>query len=105
MELNVTTKKKSEPSAFFLSFIGEHVQVITSFQLATADSPEMPMPLIIEGYMLDADDQYIYMGEEGDQIRQAVKLEYVVYVHILEKENAIEEVFSSLPKVKKRDMN
>jgi hypothetical protein len=63
------------------------------------------MPLIIEGYMLDADDQYIYMGEEGNQIRQAIKLDFVVYVHILEKEDELDEVFSSLPKVKKRDMN
>lgn len=101
----MVTKKKSEPSSFFLSFIGEYVQVVTTFQLATADSPEVAMPLIIEGYMLDADDQYVYMGEEGDQIRQAVKLDYVVYVHILEKDSEIEEIFSALPKTRKRDMN
>lgn len=101
----MTTKKKTEPSSFFLSFIGEYVQVVTSFQLATAESSEVAMPLIIEGYMLDADDQYIYMGEEGDQIRQAVKNDYVVYVHILEKESELDEILSALPKVKKRDMN
>lgn len=81
------------------------MQVVTSFQLATADSPEVVMPLIIEGYMLDADDQYVYMGEDAEQIRQAVKLDHVVYVHILEKDSGLEEMFSSLPKTRKRDMN
>ena len=102
----MATKKSTEPSSFFLSFIGEYVQVVTSFQLATADSPDVAMPLIIESYVLDADDQYIYLGEEGDQIRQAVKIDYVVYVHILEKDSSdLEEIFSALPKTKKRDMN
>lgn len=102
----MSVKKKSEPSSFFLSFIGEYVQVITSFQLATADSPDAAMPLIIEGFILDADDTYIYMGEAGDDnIKQAVKNDFVVYVHVIERENEVEELFSSLPKIKKRDMN
>lgn len=100
------TKKRTEPSAFFLSFIGEYVQVITSFQLTTADSSETPMPLIIEGFILDADETYIYMGEAGDDnIKQAVKNDFVVYVHVIEKETEVEQVFSSLSKIKKRDMN
>jgi hypothetical protein len=105
MGVKMTNKKTNEPNSFFLSFIGEYVQVITSFQLADANSPEASVPLIIEGYVLDADDDYIYMGEDGDQIRQAVKNNHVVYVHIIEKESELEEILSSLPKVRKRDMN
>lgn len=98
-------KKKSEPSSFFLSFIGEYVQVITSFQLTTADSPDFAMPLIIEGFMADADEQYIYMGDQDGNITQAVKSDHVVYVQILDKESEFEELFSSLPKLKKGEMN
>jgi len=102
---NMTSKKKSEPSSFFLSFIGEYVQVITSFQMATDEGSEAGLPLIIEGYIMDADDDYIYMGSEGDEIRQAVSSSHVVFVQILEKANEVEEMFSALSKVKKRDMN
>lgn len=101
----MTTKKKTEPSSFFLSFVGEYVQVITSFQMATEESTEVGLPLIIEGYIMDADDEYIYMGPDGDEIRQAVGSKHVVFVQILEKTDEIEEMFSGLPKVKKRDMN
>lgn len=81
------------------------MQVITSFQMVTEESSEAGLPLIIEGYIMDADDDYVYMGSDGDEIRQAVSAKHVVFVQILEKTDQIEEMFSGLPKVKKRDMN
>lgn len=99
------TKKKSEPSAFFLSFVGEYVQVITAFQMLTEENPETALPLIVEGVIMDADDTYIYMGSEADGIRQAIRSEYVVFVQQLDKTSELEEIFSSVSKVKKRDMN
>jgi len=99
------TKNKSEPSAFFLSFVGEYVQVITTFQMLTEENPDMVLPLIVEGVIMDADDTYIYMGSEEDGIKQAIRSEYVVFVQQLEKASELEELFSSVSKVKKRDMN
>jgi hypothetical protein len=102
----MTTRKKSEPSAFFLSFVGEYVQVVTSFNMATeSEGSEVGLPLIVEGYILDADEGYIYMGADSQGIRQAIRLDYVVFVQILEKQSELEEIFSSVPNVKKRDMN
>ena len=101
----MATKKKSEPSSFFLSFVGEYVQVITAFQMATEDSGETGLPLIVEGVIMDADDSYIYMGSDTEGIRQAIRNDYVVFVQVLEKATELEEIFSSVPKVKKRDMN
>jgi hypothetical protein len=54
---------------------------------------------------MDADDSYIYMGSDTDGIRQAIRNDYVVFVQVLEKATELEEIFSSVPKVKKRDMN
>jgi len=74
--------------------------------LATSGASEAGAPLIIEGYLLDADDTYIYMADDSlDNIRQAVKNDFVVYVHVIEKESEADQLFSSLPKTKKRDMN
>ena len=101
----MATRKKSEPGSFFLSCVGEYVQVITAFQMATEDSGETSLPLIVEGYIMDADDSYIYMGSDNEGIRQAIRNDYVVFVQVLEKANELEEIFSSVPKVKKRDMN
>lgn len=98
-------KKKTEPSAFFLSFVGEYVQVVTSFQMLTEENPDVSLPLIIEGIIMDADDTYIYMGSEVDGIKQAVRCEYVVFVQQLNKAADLEDLLFSSTKVKKRDMN
>jgi len=102
---NMTTKRKTEPSAFFLSFVGEYVQVITALQMLTEENPEKALPLIVEGVIMDADESYIYMGSEAAGIKQAIKTDHVVFVQVLEKADEVEEIFSSINKVKKRDMN
>lgn len=104
----MSKSSKNEPNSFFLSFIGEYVQVISSFNFSQADESNgvASMPLIVEGFILDADEKYIYMGQDDmGGIRQAIKQDYVVFVQILEQEDEMEKIFSQLPNVKKRDMN
>lgn len=97
--------KKTEPGAFFLSFVGEYVQIITNVKFSSAGSKQNSMPLIIEGVVLDADDDYIYLSRDGDEIGQALKNDVVVYVQIMGEAEPIATFFDDLPDVKKKDMN
>jgi hypothetical protein len=96
--------KKTEPSSFFLSFIGEFCQIITDVNFnKTAESG---LPLVIEGFVLDADDDYIYLSFDGVEITQAINRKNAVYVQSLEQTDEMEKILDTLPSgTKKRDMN
>lgn len=101
--------KKTEPDSFFLSFVGEFVQIITSMQFTGAPgarSEDAVLPLIVEGYVLDADDNYTYLSPDGVEIRQAVRNNMIVYIHVMEAADEATELLEALPNnMKKRDMN
>jgi len=47
--------------------------------------------VLIEGYLIDADDQFLYIGSDEDTIMDAIKISDVARVTVHEK--ATEEVF------------
>lgn len=105
------TKKTTEPDSFFLSFVGEYVQILTSVQFsgmpsARGASKDSSLPLIVEGYILDADDNYTYLSSDGVEIKQAVKNSAIVYVQVMDAVDEATELLDSLSTgIKKRDMN
>lgn len=109
------TKDVQDSEVFLLSFVGEYVQVLTDFVLnasqvnETADgalvSEDTSHPLIVEGYMLDSDDCYIYLGPTSDQISQAIKKDRVIFIQVLENKDAFSTLMDSLNTKSKRDMN
>lgn len=113
----MTKKTKNVPDSevFLLSFVGEFVQVLTDFVLSasqmneTSDgslsSEDMSHPLIVEGYMLDSDDSYVYLGPTPDQIGQAIKKDRIVFIQVLENKDTLDEIMNSLTNKSKRDMN
>lgn len=100
---------KPEPSAFFLSFVGEFVQIITNVQFNSSgrkSSADAIIPLVLEGYVLDADAEYVYLSPDGVDIKQAVKNNVIVCVQVTDGTNEADELLDSLPhNMKKRDMN
>jgi hypothetical protein len=109
--VNIIMAKKTEPSSFFLSFVGEFVQIITSMQFTGAPgmrgaSEDATLPLIVEGYVLDSDDDYTYLSPDGVEIKQAVRNDMIVYIQIIEAVDEATEILDTLPNnIKKRDMN
>lgn len=113
----MSKKPKDMPDSevFLLSFIGEMVQVLTDFVLTASQinessdgsvsSEDNSHPLIVEGYMLDSDDTYIYLGPTPDQVGQAVKKERIVFIQILDKKDSLSDIMDSLTSKPKRDMN
>jgi hypothetical protein len=108
-------KDTPDSEVFLLSFIGEMVQVLTDFILTSSQvkesidgdmsSEDTSHPLIVEGYMLDSDDSYIYLGPTPDQIGQAIKKDRVIFIQVLDKKDDLSDIMDSLTAKPRRDMN
>ncbi len=105
-----------DSEVFLLSFIGEMVQVLTDFTLTTSNfvenasdgslsNEDSAHPLIVEGYLLDSDNNYIYLGSSPDQVSQAIKKERIVFIQTLDKKDELSELMGSLSNKSRRDMN
>jgi len=100
------TSEKEAPevnvsSPFFLSFFGQRVKVLTSiFQSFSVNTPEgiaqESLPITIMGYILDADDQYYYIGSNPHEIRQAIKKEKVIAIEVYTEEDEQAENYDKL---------
>lgn len=104
-----------DSEVFLLSFIGEKVQILTDFVLKTQQVSEdsdgsltdysVGQPLIVEGYMLDSDTNYVYLGPTANQVGQAIRKERIVFIQVLEEEDVLSELINSLGGKSKREMN
>ena len=66
-------KKKQPNELFFLSFIGEVVSITTTLKASETlqldeEVVQVDMPNTFEGYLLDVDDEYYYLGETSLEV-------------------------------------
>lgn len=62
-------------------FIGEYVEILSNARnIIQGDI----LPLSVQGYILDMDDDFLYVGETPLEIKFAVKREDVRYLEIIE---------------------
>jgi len=97
------TKKKVERC--FELFAGEMVQVILDKDVEQTSQKQdsiniMKTPLIVQGFMIEEDDDFIYLGYEPEQISQAVKKSYIIHIEVGELKEGLEEIMDigDLPK-------
>lgn len=92
--------RKKSFTTFQLSFIGEQVEMVVSI---SGNQGEEGMPLIINGFLLDMDDTYFYVGNTPNAISQCVVKEDVRLIAIVEEINELEEVLKSVPTPKNKE--
>lgn len=76
---------------FFLTFIGELVEVAGSFFHGDQENA-----IKIAGFVLDADKEYYYLGDTPEEITQAIRRDRVIYIQILEPLNPALEVLKGM---------
>lgn len=76
---------------FFLTFIGELVEISGSF----VDTNTKAVLKLI-GFVLDADDEFYYLGDTPEEITQAIRRDKVFYIQILQPINPYLEKLKSL---------
>jgi hypothetical protein len=93
-------KKKKVNDLFFITFIGEHVSVLTDFKTSQSvqteeGTLEETSPLVIQGYMLDMDDDFYYLGETAEEIR-AVRKTTVSAIEITKPQDEFSDILDSV---------
>ena len=61
----------SPNSTFFLSFVGEFVEIVIKEVNYTTEMGILP--LTVSGILLDIDENYIYLSDNGNSVTRAVK--------------------------------
>jgi hypothetical protein len=78
-----SSKKPEETTelseTFFLTFIGELVEVAGSFYHENVE-----VPITIQGYILDTDKDYYFMGDTPEEITRAIRKDSVIYIQVIE---------------------
>lgn len=93
-------KKKS--NLFYNIFVGEYVIFITKLSTKKVQQTEDQIyeentPIALEGFLLDMDDQYFYVGQDSDEVVSAIKRDEVIQVQITNPYDALEEALNSMP--------
>lgn len=104
-------KKKSEPSLFHLTFIGEFVEILTPMYQKKIQGNEEgvtdeTIPIVIQGFILDMDDERLYLGDSPEEITQAVMKSDARIIRIVKANNPYDEILDSLDApMKKENIN
>lgn len=97
-------KVKTDPaqnlSRFFEIFCGEYLQIIIDKEIETVEqsethSKQTKIPVAINGYLTDEDDQFLYIGYMPDSINQAIRKEYIIHVEVSEEQTIMDELIAS----------
>jgi hypothetical protein len=102
--------KEPELSTFFLAFMAQEVIITTTVSTTVNFTDEVGntveiMPIFYEGILLDHDDEYFYLGENPNEINQAVKKTCVIHMMVKQNKDLYEEILDSMPKPGKGDVN
>lgn len=100
--------------AFFANFIGVRVEVVADFyqnyQEETAESRiTNHAPASIQGYILDVDNEFVYLGKNPHEVSMCLKRPKVLYIEVIgeprEERSPYDELLDSLPTPKKSEEN
>lgn len=95
---NSSNKQKSNSisdptSLFFLSFVGEWVEIICKLTTTTEIGH---FPLVAMGFVLDVDNEHIFLSDDGQNVSRAVKRSEYVLIDIAKQETELERKLNTV---------
>lgn len=88
------TKDSNPNSVFFTSFIGEKVELICKGPSATTEIGVFP--IVVNGYLLDLDDDHLYLSDDGQNIARAVKRAEYITIEIVKNLTKYDEALETV---------
>jgi hypothetical protein len=91
-------------------FIGEYVTLILTQETSiTSESEEgiieQSIPLTGEGYLIDMDDMFYYLGVEPEVVSCAVKRKHVLQIVLTDPANPYDQILDAMPEAEEKDIN
>ena len=83
--------KKKTSDIFFSTFLGEYVEIICKHE-AVAEGK-----LVVQGYILDMDEDYYFLGENPIEINACLKKEDASFISIMSKIDPNVELLENMP--------
>lgn len=88
-------------NTFVLAFMGEYVNVITDIMILDytqndSQSLEQNAPMVARGFLLDEDDNFVYLGDNALEISQAVAKKKIAMIHMEKKKNKYDELLDDM---------
>jgi hypothetical protein len=111
MPIKKKTADVEEIDTFVLAFMGEFVSVITDIMIVEYNQTEVQTleqnaPMVTQGFLLDTDSKFLYLGENPLEVTQAVSKNRITMVRIDRKKSRYEEMLEELGDPnKKEDIN
>lgn len=95
---------------FVLAFMGEFVNVITDIMIveyvqSESQTLEQNAPMVAQGYLLDADGTFLYLGENPLEVTQAVARNRITMVRVERKKSKFEEMLDDMGDPERGDIN
>ena len=87
-----TKKKSTTLDTFYLAFIGEHIRLTGQFS-----TPQGTAVSGIEGYLLDIDDDFFFLGDGPDSIKIAIKRDSIFSVETIEYKDELTKMLDEFP--------
>ena len=103
-------KKKSDNEIFFLTFVGEFVIMMTKLKTTTSShteegSVEETNMATFDGYLLDVDDSFFYIGANGMEVSKAIRKDQVVYIEIIRPKDQYDGLLDNMKTNDDKDFN
>jgi len=88
-------------NTFVLAFMGEYINVVTDIMILDysqndVQSLEQNAPMVARGFLLDEDENFLYLGENPLEISQAIAKNKVAMIHMEKKKNKYDELLEEI---------
>jgi hypothetical protein len=90
----MSKSKTDKLDRFFEMLAGEFIQVVLDKDVESSVQTEKTVsinktPLIVEGYLVEEDDVYVFLGQQPNTITQAIRKEYIIHIQVTSEENSM----------------
>jgi hypothetical protein len=82
---------KKSNSVFLNVFVSEFVEIVSDLNITTSitvneegQTQPVQMPLTVSGFVMDTDDSFVYLSQDGENINQAIPLKDVKHIAIVD---------------------
>lgn len=89
-------------------FIGELVSIISDLSVSNTSQNDENYEtnsayMTFNGFLLDQDDEYCYLGETGNEVSSAIKKDSIRFIQVISPRNELDEILDSLPDNPEKD--
>jgi hypothetical protein len=88
-----STPNKDISDIFWSTFVGEYVEIACEFETTTSGK----LPVALQGYLLDADEEYYFLGKNPIEISSTVKRDKIAYIEIIEDVDQATMILEEMP--------